>query len=455
MRTGVVAVALALLVLAPLLPRPASAQFSFDARRYGMGGVSLSRDGNARRYNPAYRAVKNKNHVAGAPKFSIPVPIGLIDFFKKHPINQLGHDPMFSPESAAFNPAALLNVIFNPPIFYEVKKAPTPTNDVQFTIGRNQLIVDLGATKVLIPEQDFGLGTTSRLLDAGVGFAGFHVGVMGFLQYDVKFSLDSTLRNFLTNDSTALPNTNYFVNTDGTAQAGFAPTVSYAGRLLRGAGGDDTDDGFYIGGALHYYFGATYARGIGPAGFMTGPPPVLGSKPAPLLNGNLYTSNKPFGKGVGGDVGVVWISGPFEVGLGANDLGAELTWDHTKIQRFFYNTVTNKIVDSVIVADTTSKTKLPITYMANAALQMGTGTTVGGDVVNSGRGTIIHVGVEQRTGPFALRGGVSRDQRKKMQFGFGGGLRFGSIGLDVGLWTHSNSLSTQRAITMATSISIY
>ena len=86
MRTGVVALALVLLVLAPV--RAAHAQFSFDARRYGMGGVSLSRDGNARRYNPAYRAVKNKNHVAGAPKFSIPVPFGLIQFFKDHPINQ-------------------------------------------------------------------------------------------------------------------------------------------------------------------------------------------------------------------------------------------------------------------------------------------------------------------------------------------------------------------------------
>ena len=161
MRTGVVALALAVLVLAPL--RPASAQLSFDARRVGMGGVSLSRDGNARRYNPAYRAVKNKNQVAGAPKFSIPIPLGLIQFFKDHPINQLSHDPMFSPDSAAFNPIGLLDLVFNPPIFLEVKKAPTPTNDVAFTIGRNQLIVDLGASRVLIPEQDFGLGSTSRL----------------------------------------------------------------------------------------------------------------------------------------------------------------------------------------------------------------------------------------------------------------------------------------------------
>ena len=454
MRTGVVAVALALLVLAPL--RPARAQFSFDARRIGMGGLTLSRDGNARRYNPAYRAVKNKNKVSGAPKFSIPVPFGLIQFFKDHPINQLGHDPMFDPKSPAFNPVALMDVIFNPPIFYEIKKAPTPTNDVEFTIGRNQLVVDLGATKVLIPESDFGLGTTSRLFDAGVGFAGFNVGIMGFLQYDVEFALDTTLRKFLVGDTAgAKPNTAYFVNTDGTAQAGLAPTVSFAGRLLRGAGGDETDDGFYLGGALHYYLGATYGRGVGPAGFTTGTPDVLTSTPAPLLNGDLFTSNKPNGHGVGGDVGVVWISGPFEVGAGVNDIGAELTWSDTKVQHFAYDNAGDSITSVVTAPHIETKTKLPITYIANAALHMGTGTTVGGDVVNSGRGTIIHVGAEQRYGPFAVRGGVSRDQRRRMQFGLGGGLKFGSIGLDVGFWTHSNSLSTQRAITMATSISIY
>ena len=454
MRTGVVGFALALLVLAPLLPRAASAQFSFDARRIGMGGVSLSRDGNARRYNPAYRAVKNKNQVTGAPKFSIPVPLGLIQFFHDHPINQLSHDPMFNPDSAAFNPIGLMDLVFNPPIFLEVKKAPTPTNDVEFTIGRNKLIVDLGATKVLIPEQDFGLGSTSRLFDAGGGVAGFNIGVMGFLEYDVRFQLDTALRNFLVSDSSARPNTPYSVNVDGVAQAGLAPTVSFAGRILRGIGGDATDDGLYVGGALHYYLGATYGRAVGPAGFTTGNP-VLASTPTPLIDGNVFTSQKPNGHGVGGDVGVVWISGPFEVGAGVDDIGAELTWSHTKIQRFLYNTAGDSIARTVIATDATTKTKLPLTYLANAAIQMGTGTTVGGDVINSGRGTVIHIGAEQRTGLFAVRGGVSRDQRKKMQFGFGGGVRLGPLGLDLGFWTHSNSLSTQRAITMATSISIY
>lgn len=452
MRTGVVAVALALLVLAPL--RAAHAQFSFDARRYGMGGVSLSRDGNARRYNPAYRALKTNSQITGTPKFSIPIPIGLIQFFKDHPIGQLKHDPMFNPESTAFNPFALTNVIFNPPIFVEVKKSPVPTNNVEFTIGKNQLIMNLGGSRVLIPEQDFGIGSTSRLFDAGAGFGGFHIGVMGFLQYDVAFTLDSALRHALTDTVTGVqPGDTLSLLSDAIAQAGLAPTIGFAGRLTHGAD-RATDDGLYIGGAVHYYMGATYGRLTGPAQILVGNP-IFGTTPAAGIADTLRTSNKPNGRGIGGDVGVVWVTGPFEVGLGVNDIGAQLTWSDTKVQNVAYVTTTGKIVTALDTNHVETTTKLPITYIANAALRMGTGTTVGGDVINSGRGTVIHVGVEQRTGPFAVRGGVSRDQRKKMQFGFGGGLRLGPLGLDVGFFTHSNSLSPQRAITMATAISIY
>jgi hypothetical protein len=453
-RTGVVAVALALLVLAPLLPQSASAQFSFDARRYGMGGVSLSRDGNARRFNPAYRALKTNSQTTGTPKFSIPVPLGLIRFFKDHPISQLSSDPMFDPKSTSFNPFELTNLIFNPPIFYEVKKSPAPTNNVEFTIGKNQLILNLGGSRVLIPEQNFGLGSSSRLFDAGAGYGGFHFGVMGFLQYDVSFTLDSALRRALTDTVTGVrPGDTLSLLSNAVAQAGLAPTVSFAGRLTHGED-PATEDGLYIGGAVHYYLGATFGQLTGPAQILVGNP-IFGTTPAAGINDTLRTSNQHNGHGVGGDVGLVWVSGPFEVGVGANDIGAELTWSDTKLQHVSYVSTTGKLVTSIDTNHVEWKTKLPITYIANAALRMGTGTTVGGDVVNSGRGTVIHVGVEQRTGPFAIRGGVSRDQRKKMQFGFGGGLRFGPIGFDVGFFTHSNSLSPQRAITMATAISIY
>jgi hypothetical protein len=249
-------------------------------------------------------------------------------------------------------------------------------------------------------------------------------------------------------------NSTYGIIADGLAQSGIAPTISYSGRLTHGAGAPESDDGLYLGGAVHYYMGATFAHARGPAGFTTGSP-VFGTVPIPLLDDTLWTSNKAFGTGFGGDAGLAWISGPFEVGLGVNDIGATLTWGDTKVQRFRYISSGDSLVTLPLQNHVQTRTKLPITFVANSAIRMGTGTTVGGDVVNSGRGTVIHVGAEQRTGPFAIRGGVSRDQRKKMQFGFGGGLRFGGMGLDVGFFTHSPSMSEQRAITVATSISIY
>ena len=454
MRTGVVVLALAVLIAAPI--RPARAQFGFDARRIGMGGVSLNRDGNLRRYNPAYRAVKERAG-GGNAKVTIPVPLGLIQFFKDHPINKLGDDPMFNPDSAAFNPIKLANLIFNLPIFLEVRKAPTPTNDVEFTVGRNAFAIDLGAAQVLIPEDKFGLGGTSRLLDVGIGIKGFRFAVVGFENHDVGFLLGDSLRAFLKNGDSARTNTTYNLLGDGLVQAGLAPTLSFSGRLT--GVGSDNEDGVYLGAAVRSYYGAAYFRAVGSGGFTTGDTLFAGSNPVtPQVDFLSYRDNdytKSFGRGIGGDVGIVLISGPLEIGLGVNDIGAKLTWKDTRVDSTYFDDTGDSLVTTVVRNHVETTTRMPVSYIANAAFRMSTGTTIGGDIVNTGRGTVIHVGGEQRIGMLALRGGVSRDQRKKMQFGFGGGLRLGPVGLDVGFWTHSNSFADKRGITMATSISLY
>ncbi len=454
MRIGAVAFALAVLVAAPT--RPASGQFSFDARRIGMGGVSLTRDGNLRRYNPAYRAVKDRPG-SGNAKLTIPVPLGLIQFFHDHPINKLRRDPMFNPDSTAFNPVELVNLVFNLPIFLEVKKAPTPTNDVTFTVGRNAFMLDLGAAQVLVPEDEFGLGGSSRLLDMGFGIKGFRFGVQGFENHDIAFLLGDSLRAFLKEAHPADTNTTYDVLADAIVQAGVAPTLSFSGRLTGVK--SDNQDGVYLGAALRSYYGVTYFRADGSGGFTTGDTLFAGPNPVtPQLDAFTYRDNdatKTFGRGFGGDVGVVFISGPLEVGVGVNDIGATLTWKDTKIERTVFDTAGDSLVTTLVDPHAETTTKLPVSYIANAAFRMGTGTTLGGDVVNNGRGVVIHVGGEQRFGPLALRGGVSRDQRKRMQFGWGGGVRLGPLGLDVGFWTHSNSFADKRGITMATSISLY
>jgi len=437
-----------LVVLVGGAAAPAAGQWLVtDARRIGMGGLSLGRSGSVVRYNPAYRAVPAQAALHGQPKVTIPIPLGIIQFLHEHP--HLSSDPAFDPKSRAFNPILVANSILNLPLYLEVKKAPTPTNDVAFTIGRNFLMVNLGQAATLVPEDQFGISGSSRPLDPGFGFKGFRVGVMGWLHDDVEFQLGDTLLGFLRDSQPADTNTRYSALVHGMVEGGFAPTVSYAGRIA----GDSTH-GFYAGGAVHYYMGVGYGRTDGNAGFITGHT-IFGDTTPVTPDGRTLTQySKPgntLGHGIGGDVGLAWVSGPIEIGVGVNDIGATITWPDTRLDSAFYR---DSSYSRLVVNHVETKTKLPVSYIANVAYTVGN-TTLGADVLNTGRGGVVHVGGEQRIGLFAVRGGVARDQRKRIEFGWGGGLRFGGLGLDVGFWTHTNSLSNQRAITMATSLSIY
>ncbi len=431
---------------------PAHAQFlTTDARRVGMGGVSLDRSGDLRKYNPAYRAVPARDG-GGQAKLTIPIPLGLIPFLRDHPISGWGDDPVFNPDSSAFNPIELANLFLNPPLFLEVRKVPTPTNDVEFTIGKNELIIDLGDAQVLVPADELGFGGQSRLLDVGFGAKGFRVGVTGWVHHDVGLTLGDTLRNLLKEAEPATPNTRYSVLADILGQTGFAPFATFSGRVA----GNETA-GFYLGGGVRYYQGVSYGHVAGDVGFITGDT-IFGSQGLTEAVSAITTTSpygNSLGKGVGVDLGMVYVSGPIELGLGVNDIGATLTWSDTRVDSLYWDAAGDSAVTALLMNHVETKTELPVSYIANVALALPGGTTVGANLLYNGRATTITVGGEQRLGMIALRAGVARDSRKKLEFGWGGGLYLGAISLDVGFWTHSNSLSDQRGITMATSVSIY
>jgi hypothetical protein len=423
---------------------PARAQFSFDARRVGMAGLSLQRDGDLRRYNPAYRATprrKDQSHL------TIPIPLGIIQAINDSNIT-------FDTKDPNFNPITIANLLLNPPIFYQIKKPPTPTNDVTLTIGKNQLIVDLGGAKVLVPQDRFSFGGSSRLMDIGFGIKGLRLSVFGFVEEDIGADLNDNLRAFLRDTAPAAPHTEYDVLPSGRGQAGFAPSIGWSGKLA----GPDPDHGLYIGAAVHRYYGVVYGQGSGTVGLVTSDT-IFSSDSAPSLVGNVdyrYTNDpgKHFGTGMGADFGFVAIQGPIEFGIGVNDVGATLTWPVTRVERAQYDTATNKFVRTVIDSSIQSKSTIPVSYIGNVAYTTG-GITFGANLVNTGRKTLMHVGAETRAGPFAIRGGIARDQRKQIQFGWGGGVRLGFLGLDVGFATNSNNLSSERGIVMATSLTIY
>src|SRR5437667_7408919 len=150
-------------------PAPAAAQWLVtDARRIGMGGLSLGRSGSVARYNPAYRAVQAEAARHGQPKLTIPIPLGIIQFLHDHP--HLSSDPAFDYKSRGFNPILVANTILNLPLYLEVKQPPTPTTAVAVTIGYRFLRGHLHATSQLVPEDQFGISGSSRPIDPGFGY---------------------------------------------------------------------------------------------------------------------------------------------------------------------------------------------------------------------------------------------------------------------------------------------
>ena len=394
MRTSVIGIGLVALTVGATA-QAAGQGLTFDARRIGMGGLSLGRSASLMRYNAAYGAVPEAADRRGRPRVTIPIPLGIIQFLHDHP--HLSTDPAFHPDSAGFNPILVANTLLNP----------------------------------------------------GFGIKGVRVSVLGWLHYDLGVQLNDNLLAFLRDSIEAQARTGYGVFGNGIVEGGFAPTVSYAGRVA-----GDSSTGLYVGGALHYYLGAAYVRSSIGAGFATGDSIFTGPNPVTPRDSGLTSYSKPgnaLGHGVGGDVGVAWISGPIELGIGVNDIGATLTWSDTRQDSVFYRDST---FSKPVANHVSTTTKLPVSYVANVTYTIGK-TTLGADVLNTGRGATVHVGGEQRLGLIALRGGIARDQRKRIEFGWGGGVRLGPLGLDVGFWTHTNSLSNERGVTMATSFSIY
>src|SRR5206468_4204230 len=82
--------------------------------------------------------------------------------------------------------------------------------------------------------------------------------------------------------------------------------------------------------------GVGYARTDGTAGFLTGDTIFGGTNPVTPRGATLTQYSKPgntLGHGFGGDVGVAVVSGPIEVGVGVNDIGATITWPDTRRHR--------------------------------------------------------------------------------------------------------------------------
>lgn len=396
------------------------------------------------RYNAAYRAVPQRVFGLRNPKATIPLPLGVVQL--------INDSSVWDTDSSYFNPISVINYILHPPVYLEIKRPPVPTNDVEFFIGRNELIVDLGESQQLVPD-NYELGGSARLFNVDVAVGPVWIGGMSWVHNEINVALDDNLRGFLKDAVPAQTNTTYGLDFSGIVQTGVAPQVGYAGRVL----GDSTQ-ALYLGATARYYYGLGYAESRDSLSFTTGDTLFAGSNPVAESFKGTTTLASPFngaGSGFGMDLGAVYVRGPLEIGFAVNDIGAQITWANTDIDSLRWDATNNELVDSALASNVESTTKLPVTTLWTVVYGLSERTMLRGGVLINQRGAIFSAGAEQQLGVFRLRGGLARDQRKMVQFAWGGGVRLGPVGLDVGFVTHSRYISEERGITMTTALLIF
>jgi hypothetical protein len=437
-----IAIALATLVLA--VPVDAAMGQTLNARRTGMGGVVLPSGGaGSDAGNVAYRAVPRAHGSSSV----LPLPIGLIPL--------ISDPPVLDPDDPEFNIYKLANTLYNPPFNLQLVEPVPPSNDVVVAIGRNHLSVQLGEISSLFPEDHSRLGAVGYFPALGFGFRNVFVSASAVAQYDNDLSMNPALHGVLAHGESFETSTGYALYDDVVGQAAGMIQLGWAGAVFktgqpRASGGS----GLYVGARTKLMRGLAYGDARNTVMFSTRDT-LFSSAPINLEYAGTTRTAGPEGGGWGRglDLGLVWVSNRFEVGVGIDDVASRLEW-RVEESVAFRDSVTDDFVREVIAEDVPFTSELPRRSTANASVRLGR-STIAGDVVRSMDRTLAHLGTESWLGPIALRTGCSLDANRQIQYAGGTGLKLGRFGVDVAIATHSRNLSHERGVELAAGLALY
>ena len=445
---------------AALLAPQAQGQM-LDARRLGMGGVATSDNGASSTANIAFRAVP-----AGRGTRSIPLPIGLIQYASDR--------PTFDSSDPDFNLFEILNLASNPPLTLSLSEPDEVSSDVSIFVARDSLRINLEDVRRIIPEDAMKHGGVYHVMSVGFGVKNFFVQMVPTIHVRNEFDLDDRLRGALRDGEAFTSNTRYATSDEGVVQAAIAWQAGVALRALYRAPSDanegDQDDpsandprrngatALYVGAAPKYYMGLAYGSVKGSGGITTGDT-LFGSSDPVSFDMDGVTRHAAIGgdggsgHGVGADVGAVFFVRNVELGVGVNDMGSEIDWK-TTVKRHVYDDSLNEFTTTLLGRDVPHTSRIPAAVTVNVARRMGS-TTVAADMVATELRTLVHLGVERWLGMVALRGGAYRDSNGRWQATGGTGLRFGGIGVDLAVATHSRNVEEERAAELCASLTLY
>ena len=437
---------------------PATAQ-TLDARRLGMGGVITSDMGSASGANIAYRAVPagSKGHR------SIPLPLGLIQF--------ASDPPEFDSDSPDFNIFEIADLVMSPPLTLSLSRPDPVSSDVNIYVAQDSLSVDLEDLRRIIPKSSLRNGGVTHLPGLGFGFRKAFVQVAPIVHVENQLDLDDRLRGVLRDAEPFTTNTRYSLDDIGVAQAAVAFQAGFAFRAFYAeAKGEEDDEGdtdprrngataLYLGAAPKYLWGIAYGDVRGNGGATTGDTLLGSGDPVTLdvlgrTRHAVTGGDGGSGHGLGADVGAVVFWRNLEIGVGVNDIASEIDWQVTERTHAFSDSL-DEFVTTTIARDRDFTSRIPATTTVSLARRFGE-TTFAASAVAGPLHTSLHVGAEMWLTPLlAARAGIYRDSNEIWQFGGGGGVKFGKLGVDLAISSHQRYVEEKRAVEMAASLTLY
>jgi hypothetical protein len=403
----------------------------------GMGGVDLGGTG----ANIAYRAVP----AAPAEPHGFSLPIGLIQV--------LANPPQLDAGKPDFSVYDLANLLYTVPWNLQLTKPDPIASDVNISISQDSLIVNLGDAQKLFPNQSGKIGAVLNGPSLGFSVHRVFIGLLPVVEYDNDLTLNDALHGALANADPFLPNTLYSMTDKARAQVAVGAEVGFATPLAQTGSHPADRSGLYVGARVKALRGLAYGDQNGSIGFTT--PDTLFTKPVDVRYSGQLNDAGPDGGGWGGgaDLGAVWIGNGVEIGVGVNDIGTQVDW---KVRQSVVHSdsVTGGYVQQVLNERASLTSRIPTVVTVNASTHLGR-ALVAADLVSGVNNTQAHLGAEIWAGRVALRAGTYVDANKLIEGSLGTGVRFGALGLDIGVSSHSRNVTQQRVLEMGAGVSFY
>lgn len=431
-----------LLAAATLAVTPAGAAaqaWTIDARSVGLGGIGGD-DNIAAQTLAEFRGDR-----------SIVLPLGLFQV--------LGNRDAFKPKSPQFDPARAIEYAANPLHLQFGRSKTSPAASFVHDVRNATLSPDLSAYTGFAPTSMTASGLVAPKYGPTFWFQpedestrhGLFVGAGPHLSIRTNLATDPFLvQAFDTEAGGLVPNRNFTMDTDTTAQAAVAITAGYRGRFASAAGRSRAAFVSFNFNVLH---GLRYENVDLALRLATGQDGrlVTDGGDVPLAFSRMTSSS---GRGMSVDLGFGLVLDGFEMGFSGNNIGNRLNWRNLVARPYALGSLfsgNSEFVRGVESQLSTLRVIAPVDYRGNIGFRSRV-FSFQGELSRAADETAVQAGVELLLERLQFRGAGSRVREEWLP---SGGLSVGitpRLWLDLATFMTTANIERERRFALAASV---